>query len=122
MTKEMLRQSHMLTNVKTSRQIYVSTYGIVFMGTPHRGSNAAAYGDMIRSIIKSVVYTNDVILKELSIDAPMLRNIHKDFVQIVDGNGERPPLQIYSFFEEKGLNAGAMKSKVSEGRWSRPQC
>ncbi|KAK4451012.1 hypothetical protein QBC34DRAFT_459505 [Podospora aff. communis PSN243] len=69
------------------RAIKISTYGIIFMGTPHQGSNAADLGSFLVNVASMFVPTNDRILKHLKRDSEWLQQqlgqfgpISRDFV------------------------------------------
>jgi pimeloyl-ACP methyl ester carboxylesterase len=69
------------------RSIYVSTYGLVFLGTPHNGSNAAVWGGVIQRmadavIPKKIFETESVLLKTLKKDSETLQQITNHFLDI----------------------------------------
>lgn len=70
------------------RAMFVSTYGIVFLGTPHEGSGLAKYGEIIQNIAeltisKRLFETQPILLKTLRNDSETLDNINFDFVHIM---------------------------------------
>ncbi|KAK4042951.1 hypothetical protein C8A01DRAFT_32894 [Parachaetomium inaequale] len=74
-------------NQEDLRSIYVSTYGIIFLGTPHNGSNAAAWGGIIQRMADSVVprkifESESVLLKSLKKDNETLQQISSHFLDI----------------------------------------
>ncbi|RYO99261.1 hypothetical protein DL763_001625 [Monosporascus cannonballus] len=69
------------------RSIYVSTYGIVFLGTPHTGSEMAAWGTVLQAMSDAVVpksffQSESVLLKTLKRDNETLQNINNHFLDI----------------------------------------
>jgi hypothetical protein len=70
-----------------SRSIYVSTYGIIFLGTPHLGADGAKWGQVLHSLVqtvmpKKVVETEDQLLKTLRNNNETLQNINVHFLDI----------------------------------------
>lgn len=69
------------------RSIYVTTYGMVFLGTPHTGSDVAAWGTMLQSMSDAVVpktffQSESVLLRTLKRDNETLQNINSHFLDI----------------------------------------
>ncbi|KAI1082423.1 hypothetical protein F5B20DRAFT_578090 [Whalleya microplaca] len=69
------------------RSIYVSTYGIIFLGTPHTGSDIATWGTMLQGMSDAVVprtffQSESVLLKTLKRDNETLQNINNHFLDI----------------------------------------
>lgn len=69
------------------RSIFVSTYGIIFLGTPHNGSNAAAWGGVVQRFAdaffpKKLFDTESVLLKSLKRDSETLLQISNQFLEI----------------------------------------
>lgn len=74
-------------NLAHIRALFVSTYGIVFLGTPHEGSGLAKFGEMIQNIAdlaisKRLFETQSVLLKTLRADSETLDNINFEFIHI----------------------------------------
>ncbi len=61
------------------RSIAQSTAGVVFLGTPHRGSAAAARGLLITTLAAPGAVTEDRILKELEVDSGSQADRLRDF-------------------------------------------
>ncbi|TLD25152.1 hypothetical protein PspLS_05891 [Pyricularia sp. CBS 133598] len=75
-----------------------STIGIVFMGTPHRGSDLASWGLILTSLINSASLgtgINKELLKTLKVDSEMLAGISSQFVH------RATPLKIRTFTEQQ---------------------
>ncbi|KAI1097974.1 hypothetical protein F4804DRAFT_142267 [Jackrogersella minutella] len=69
------------------RSLYVSTYGLIFLGTPHAGSDLAAWGTMLQAmsdavVPKSLFQSESVLLKTLKRDNETLQNINNHFLDI----------------------------------------
>lgn len=69
------------------RSIYVSTYGMVFLGTPHSGSDIAGWGSILQGMSDAVVprsffQSESVLLKTLKRDNETLQNINNHFLDI----------------------------------------
>ncbi|KAL2144726.1 hypothetical protein VTI28DRAFT_8664 [Corynascus sepedonium] len=74
-------------NQEDLRSIYVSTFGIIFLGTPHNGSDAAAWGGVIQRMADAVVpkkifESESVLLKSLRKDNETLQEISNHFLDI----------------------------------------
>ncbi|RPB25563.1 hypothetical protein L211DRAFT_847916 [Terfezia boudieri ATCC MYA-4762] len=92
------------------RSILNSTYGIMFMGTPHNGSGLANWGKFAESVISHVfpkffVDTNPHLINTLGKNSEVLQNITQQFMSIQHQN----PFQIFYFWEE-------LKTKLPNGR------
>ncbi|KAK3899668.1 protein SERAC1 [Staphylotrichum tortipilum] len=69
------------------RSIYVSTYGIIFLGTPHNGSNIAAWGGAAQKITnifipRMLLTTETVLLKALKKDNEIVQELSNRFTHI----------------------------------------
>jgi pimeloyl-ACP methyl ester carboxylesterase len=74
-------------NQEDLRSIYVSTYGIIFLGTPHTGAGAAAWGGVVQRMADALVprklfETESVLLKSLKKDNETLQQINNHFLDI----------------------------------------
>lgn len=73
------------------------TYGILFLGTPHRGSSTASLGEVAYGIRTAVTKMPNLnLLRALRKNSPMLQQISDAFSQ----NQSRFNIQIASFHEE----------------------
>ncbi|KAH7029114.1 uncharacterized protein B0I36DRAFT_363701 [Microdochium trichocladiopsis] len=89
LTKRALLYSNDLKSAQHEeyRSLYVSTYGMVFLGTPHSGSDVAAWGTIIQAmsdavVPKSIFHSEPVLLKTLKRDNETLQNINNHFLDI----------------------------------------
>lgn len=69
------------------RSIFVSTFGLVFLGTPHTGSDAATWALMLQAMADAVILkrffeSESVLLRTLKKENEMLSNINSRFLDI----------------------------------------
>ncbi|KAI0184319.1 lipa and NB-ARC domain-containing protein, partial [Xylaria flabelliformis] len=73
---------------------------IVFCGTPHRGSDAAAWGKLASNLLAiALVDSNSRLLSDMRVDSRTLSSIQADFLKAL----HREPLRIHSFQEGRAL-------------------
>lgn len=86
-------------------KVFASTYGIVFMGTPHAGSTAADWGRMAARITETFMLQrcNTALLSQLSSNNDMLQELADEFAMLLK-DGRRRALLIYIFREEKPMS------------------
>ncbi|KAL8705747.1 MAG: hypothetical protein Q9201_001142 [Fulgogasparrea decipioides] len=114
--KRALIHSSEIRGVKTEhlRSIFVSTYAILFLGTPHHGSDIAQWGNRLEWICsvmlpKKVVDTQPQLVDALKTNNETLQNIDRQFIQIMSY------FNIYFFHEGKPTNLkGTLKFIVDE--------
>ena len=100
-----------------SRDVYINTCGIIFFGTPHRGSRHASWGRLLSTIAQAAqMDTNDGILIDLDPESgsSKLEELILDFDDVLNDNQRAKELRVFSFQEEEGM-AGVklLGSKVS---------
>lgn len=111
--KDVLRRSNM-ARIAEIQDILNSTTGVVFMGTPHRGSpEIASVGDTIRRVAQSVLRmnTNEQVIRALGLDSPELELCRESFIYQWQNLG----FQVKTFQEAKaltGLKLGFLGGKV----------
>ena len=77
--------------------IFQSTYGVVFLGTPHRGSAQAGLGILAANICRAMLQdANTRILRSLEQDSEVLERIREAFERMMT----REQVKAYSFVEE----------------------
>lgn len=69
------------------RSIFVSTYGVIFLGTPHTGADGAKWGNILQSlgdalIPKKLMDTDPTLLNTLMKNNETLQNINVHFLDI----------------------------------------
>ncbi|KAG9232848.1 hypothetical protein BJ875DRAFT_65725 [Amylocarpus encephaloides] len=74
-------------NFDDLRAIAVSTYGIMFLGTPHTGADPAKWGLMLQRMVKTlmpkkVVATESILIDVLQKNNETLQVINSDFLEI----------------------------------------
>ena len=73
---------------------------IIFLGTPHRGSAYASWGQIVSNLARLAFQdSNKTILKTLEVSSEVLDNIHENFKNIVFKGG----IKIHSFQEAQGI-------------------
>lgn len=89
------------------KDILPATYGIIFLGTPHRGSATATLGKMMQEISRILLKSHNVsVLRDIEVSSQTLDRIGRGFCQIL----VETPLEIHSFREElptKGVMVSA---------------
>ncbi|POR35533.1 Lipase-like protein [Tolypocladium paradoxum] len=76
-----------MTHHEDYRSIYVSTFGMMFLGTPHTGSDAATWGLVLQGMSDAIMpkkffESESVLLKTLKKDNETLSNINNHFLDI----------------------------------------
>jgi hypothetical protein len=74
-------------HLKEHKAIKTSTYGIIFMGTPHQGGEGVPWGQRLVNVASIFMHTNDNLLRVLAKDSETLQSqlaqyapISSDFV------------------------------------------
>jgi NACHT domain len=80
-----------------------STSGIIFMGTPHKGSDLAAWGSRLAKYLQQIRQVNRNILKTLNVKSEVLLNVEQDFQQLLLKPDHRERIKIFCFYEEIAL-------------------
>ena len=82
------------------RDIYQSTYAIIFFGTPHRGSSYTQMGILARDIAVAAGFdARDTLLRSLKPDAEILSLLRQEFARMLHDR----TFKIYSFQEGQGF-------------------
>ena len=85
------------------RSIFVSTYGILFLGTPHNGSDMAKLASRVQSISRAMipkilVDSSAQLLNVLKPDNEVLQTVNRDFANIMKR------FNIYFFHETEAMD------------------
>ena len=80
--------------------ISVRTTGVVFLGTPHQGSKMASWGFWVARFF-SFLGSNAQIVDEIVLDSSRVRDLHADFVAILQNN-----LRVVNIYETRPYNFG----------------
>lgn len=102
-----------LSNEKTEhlRSIYVSTFGILFLGTPHNGSDMAKWGILLHNICravlpKKVMEASPQLIQALRTNNETLQNINSLFADIM------PRFHIYFFHETRSTDVRGTRQVI----------
>ena len=85
------------------RSIFVSTYGLLFLGTPHGGSNIAEWDTRLESICKATLPAGSIssqpqLVSAFRTNSETIQNIDRSFIQLASR------FRIYFFHEGKPTN------------------
>ncbi|KAJ3472394.1 hypothetical protein NLG97_g11025 [Lecanicillium saksenae] len=64
------------------RSIKLSTYGIIFLGTPHQGASGAKLGQVVANVASLFVEADDRLLKRLEPDSEWLQQQQQQYATI----------------------------------------
>jgi hypothetical protein len=96
------------------RSVAEFTRGIVFMGTPHRGSDLASWGHNLAKHLSRFRSVNRKLVKTLEVDSDILRAVEEDFQKMVLTPGYLTKIKVFCFYEEIGMTGfGKIVSKDS---------
>jgi hypothetical protein len=100
-----------LQAIRRSQERPWPTRLIIFLGTPHRGSGYAGWGEIASNLARLIQQdSNKKIVETLKVNSEVLDNIHDDFKNIVHESG----IKIHSFQEGQGiLGMKGLHNKVS---------
>ena len=87
--------------IRRSKAGRCRTKFIVFLGTPHRGSAFASWGEIGSTLAQIALQDpHKKIIETLEVDSEVLENIHDDFVHVAVEQG----ISIHSFQEGRGMS------------------
>ncbi|KAL8723929.1 MAG: hypothetical protein Q9181_007073 [Wetmoreana brouardii] len=95
------------------RSIFVSTYGIMFLATPHYGSDPTRWNSWLENICSALLLNGPTNTPQQLVDAlkpnsETLQNIDRQFIEITD------QFQIYYFHETKKTKLGRVWRYIVE--------
>ncbi|KAI1947903.1 hypothetical protein LOZ57_003055 [Ophidiomyces ophidiicola] len=98
-------------HIQHLRSIYISAYAILFLGTPHNGSDIAKFGSLLQSICsavmpKKIFDTSPQLINSLKTDNEHLQIINRDFAQIMS------KFRIYFFHESKPMDLKSTRAFI----------
>ncbi|APA08683.1 hypothetical protein sscle_04g034530 [Sclerotinia sclerotiorum 1980 UF-70] len=87
--------------IHSSQPVHRRTKSVIFLGTPHRGSIYAGWGEIASNLARLALRDSDKeILEPLKVNSELLDNIHKGFKTIVCEYG----IKIHSFQEAQATS------------------
>lgn len=86
--------------------LYSSTCGVVFLGTPHRGTGDITSQGMMDAIIEqySQCQIEEAVLQSLKSENERLNDVRKDFLELCTRS--RGKLELVCFYEQKSTGVG----------------
>jgi hypothetical protein len=92
------------------RDIVDSTVGIIFLGTPIRGSTLANWGSLGTDVANFLKSSNKAIVKLLKPDSDILFQLRDSFLKLVRKREDLPETKIilHCYFEELGMGPGVL--------------
>ena len=99
--------------VQHLHSIFVSTYAVLFLGTPHNGSSTASLAStgrrMVDALMPSKIWDTDgQLLDALQEGSETLQNVTDMFVPLMKN------FRIYFFWEQEKTDFGTQKSYVCD--------
>lgn len=92
------------------KEIYESTKALFFLGTPHRGSDWAQWGEIARVLVNVIFDTNSQLIKDLEVYGRRLTELQDHFVNLL----YHRTFYVYTFTEAQDFKPYLLlKSKVS---------
>lgn len=91
----------LLQAIRRSESIRQRTKLIIFLGTPHRGSTYAGWGQIASNLARMALQdSNKKLLETLEVNSEVLDNIHEEFKTIAF----KGSIKIHSFQESRGIS------------------
>ena len=111
--KYLLINSSCVQALRRSKTCRSRTNFIVFLGTPHRGSGYANWGEIASNLVRiGLQDSNKRVLATLEVNGEVLDNIHEEFKSIVSEHG----IKVHSFQEAHGITGmKGLHDKVRSG-------
>jgi protein SERAC1 len=100
---------------KHLQNILHSTFGIIFLGTPHHGSGLAIWAEKLATFIGVIKQTDARILGVLRRDSEVLARIQDSFHTLIRARSEQelPLIKITCFYEQLPLPGVGFVSSIS---------
>lgn len=106
LVQQALVEARKQTNNSRLHDIYVSAHAVMFFGTPRRGTDVASWGLMAGRLAKAAqLDVNDSILRDLepASGSSKLRELMRDFHDVLQDPRQQGRLQLHYFQEELGM-------------------
>jgi hypothetical protein len=89
-----------LQAIRRSEIVRDRTKLVIFLGTPHRGSSYAGWGQIVSNLVRLTLQdSNKRLLETLDVNSEVLDIIHEEFKTIAYNR----KLKIYTFQESRGI-------------------
>jgi protein SERAC1 len=101
------------------QQLVDNTCGTIFLGTPFKGSDKAAWATMAERVLRMFGDSNDQTIKHLDERSEKLQQISIDFHMLLQkryASKELKPIQVACFFEEMNTTKNWWKVKKDLGQ------
>lgn len=96
--KALIKSRHAHPKLEYLSDVEKYSTGVLFFGTPHRGSDLAPYGRFFEHLARLLMFdTNAQIIRTLSRNTEELENLRTEFSKMV----ERDDFRVKSFYETK---------------------
>ena len=81
--------------------------GIIFLGTPHRGSNKASWGEQARKFVSYFKTTNSSLVKDLDEKSEKLAKIGDSFPSLLNTRGKQANtrIEVVCFYEGQPMGS-----------------
>jgi hypothetical protein len=114
LVKEVLRRAQHADEAEIN-DVVESTKAVIFLGTPHRGSDFAGLGDVARQVASTLLRmdSNGAVIRALGLDSPELELSRESFLQ----QWRRYCFRVKTFQESQGFSGvriGSLNEKVSK--------
>ena len=100
-----------------------STAGVIFLGTPHRGSTFASWGSLCTDLAHRVKDVNQAILKLLMPESEVLIQLRDSFVKLLIRRAKQDThaMKVHCYFEELGMTLTGKVRPLSLRNFMRSQ-
>jgi hypothetical protein len=89
--------------------LFKATAGVIFLGTPHRGSNRAAWATVVKHLNEAVLKNDDPrVVESLTRGSEVLERLQDSFSSLL------PSITVYSFMENMPVEGiGKVRSSMT---------